>query len=401
MSKAITENEKVRLDSLQAISRILAYCRNHSYGLAIWRDPLTGTTQGVIDFYETEYSEKVLLEEMESGFLFAPYNRNDNPHFIKACVHFVIDSELEFLSGGSYEIQKIREALTKTSDQTSGSTSLNDLTENGREQQEYINLVERAVEAIHAGKFIKVVPSRSRTCKIGSLDIPGLFMALKKTYSNAFVSITSTPEHGIWMGASPELLVRLTEGRFFETIALAGTQPYREEVSPGDVAWTQKEIEEQALVSRYIINCFKKIRLREFEEAGPKTVAAGNLIHLKTRFIVDMEATGFSNLGSVMLELLHPTSAICGMPLDAAEKWLKENERYDREFFSGYLGPVNIQDQTSLFVNLRCMKIDNSSVRFFAGAGVTEDSRPEKEWLETEMKMNTLLNVIREHTTDL
>ena len=49
------------------------------------------------------------------------------------------------------------------------------------------------------------------------------------------------------------------------------------------------------MVSRYIINCFKKIRLREFEEIGPKTVAAGNLLHLRTDFQVDMAATNFRN----------------------------------------------------------------------------------------------------------
>jgi isochorismate synthase len=46
------------------------------------------------------------------------------------------------------------------------------------------------------------------------------------------------------------------------------------------------------------------------------------------------------------------------------------------------------------------MKVDQDKVTFYAGAGVTEDSKPEKEWQETEMKMNTLLNVIREHSTN-
>ena len=77
----------------------------------------------------------------------------------------------------------------------------------------------------------------------------------------------------------------------------------------------QKDIEEQALVERYVISCFKKIRLREYDEHGPKTMIAGNVLHLKTEFEVDMVATNFPQLGSVMLNLLHPTSAVCGMPL--------------------------------------------------------------------------------------
>ncbi|WP_332912325.1 chorismate-binding protein [Algoriphagus boritolerans] len=105
-----------------------------------------------------------------------------------------------------------------------------------------------------------------------------------------------------------------TKEEQFHTMALAGTQPASGENPLKSAAWTQKEIEEQALVCRYIVDCFKKIRLREYEEHGPKTIMAGNLLHLRTDFKVDMKATGFPQLGSVMLDLLHPTSAVCGMP---------------------------------------------------------------------------------------
>lgn len=160
------------------------------------------------------------------------------------------------------------------------------------------------------------------------------------------------------------------------------------------VAWTQKEIEEQALVERYIISCFKKIRLREYDEHGPKTVVAGNLLHLRSDFTVDMKATNFPQLGSVMLQLLHPTSAVCGMPLEPALGFLKKNEDHDREFYAGFLGPVNFNNRVSLFVNLRCMQLRDDKALLYAGAGVTIDSVPEHEWEETEMKLNTLLNII-------
>ena len=132
------------------------------------------------------------------------------------------------------------------------------------------------------------------------------------------MSIVYTPEHGIWVGVTPETLVSIEDKSIFKTVALAGTKPYDESISLKNVAWTQKEIEEQALVERYIISCFKKIRLREYDEHGPKTSVAGNLMHLRSDFTVDMKATNFPQLGSVMLNLLHPTSAVCGMPLDNA-----------------------------------------------------------------------------------
>ncbi|MEJ0056113.1 MAG: chorismate-binding protein [Bacteroidota bacterium] len=88
-----------------------------------------------------------------------------------------------------------------------------------------------------------------------------------------------------------------------------------------------------------------------------------------------MTATNFPQLGSIMLKLLHPTSAVCGMPMEASLEFLKQNEGYDREFYSGYLGPVNIDHETSLYVNLRCMKLFANEASLYAGAGVMADSR--------------------------
>src|SRR5690606_27795662 len=119
-------------------------------------------------------------------------------------------------------------------------------------------------------------------------------------------------------------------------------------------------------VERYIISCFKKIRLREYDEHGPRTVIAGNLIHLKSDFTVDLEATQFPKLGSIMLQLLHPTSAVCGVPLDTSLEFIKRHEGYDRELYSGYLGPVNVGNRIDIFVNLRCLQLLNNKAILYA-----------------------------------
>lgn len=402
MSQPTTFSERASqcLEEEPLISALLQYARTHDCSMAIWNCPGDGLIQGVMDFDETTLETKISLDEMPSGFLFAPYNSESPRQLIRAKIHFTIGQEFTITPEDNAKSEEIKKFLANFPRETDHlPDSLTELFQ-GNSRNNYLQLIEQAIAAIKAGEFQKVVPSRSKSFQIKNLNIARQFLAFCTRYPQAFVSVTYTKDHGIWMGASPELLVKVTDHCEFETIALAGTQIYQENISIGDVAWTQKEIEEQALVCRYIINCFKKIRLREYEELGPKTIVAGNLIHLKTRFLVDMVKTGFPELGSVMLDLLHPTSAICGMPRQQAEAWLLQHENHDREFFSGYLGPVNLHEQTSLYVNLRCMKIDHDKVTFYAGAGVTEDSKPEKEWQETEMKMNTLLNVIREHSTN-
>ena len=84
------------------------------------------------------------------------------------------------------------------------------------------------------------------------------------------------------------------------------------------------------------------------------------------------------------------------MPLEPSLDFLRKNEPYDRQYYSGYLGPVQVNRESHLFVNLRCMQLFRGEALVYAGAGVLADSDPKKEWMETELKMNTLLQVIRQ-----
>src|SRR5690606_37169859 len=193
-------------------------------------------------------------------------------------------------------------------------------------KEDFINQVLKGIEAIRAGELLKIVPVKRKVVSLHeAFDLAKTFLSLCEAYPTAFVNFFHVPGRGSWIGASPEILIK-TKGDQFSTMALAGSQKAIGDNPLKNVAWTQKEIEEQALVGRYIVGCFKKIRLREYEEIGPKTDIAGNLLHLRTDFKVDMVATGFPQLGSVMLNLLHPTSAVAGMPREEALAFIRDNE---------------------------------------------------------------------------
>ena len=130
------------------------------------------------------------------------------------------------------------------------------------------------------------------------------------------------------------------------------------------------------------------------ESKRPKTIVAGNLMHLRTDFEVDTQAIDFPDLATVMLGLLHPTSAVCGMPKPAALDFILAHEKHDRKLYAGYLGQVNITKETHLFVNLRCMEVLTKQAILYAGGGITKDSVPEREWIETEMKCKTIAQAL-------
>lgn len=331
------------------------------------------------------------VEDSQPGFVISPFGREGKKWFLPAEIHLKISNgEIVRHSG-----PPLPESLP-----TPGRLNFHmtraprPAAEQGRNH--YQNLVADGVNAIENGLFEKVVPSRRQSFQVpDDLDILDVFERLCQQHPQALITLASTPQTGTWMGASPELLVNVNSKFIFKTSALASTQVYKPGTDLKTVLWNQKEIEEQALVSRYIINnCFKKIRLREYEEHGPRTFRAGNLLHLKTDFSVDMVATNFMQLGTVMLRLLHPTSAVCGMPMDPALKFLEEREGYDRELYTGYWGPVNVDQETHIYVNLRCMRASHGEAILYAGAGVTIDSNPALEWEETVNKMNTLRQVI-------
>ena len=382
------------------------FCLKKNHSIAIWRQPGEKRVNYIVH-HSKELPEAAHpdLENIESGFLVSPYSNNSNQlnYLIKADIHFTnYNTESSGLNIQNYNLSEEelgnfilqvneckRESTSHLEDKSKKKPISTDI-----DQNNFQSLVASAVDKIKAGEFQKVVPARVAQLDLSeNSNIFEKFIALCTIHPFAFVSLFSIPDKGSWLGASPEILIKIDDNNIFYTSAVAGTQSAIDASDLTSVAWTQKEIEEQALVSRYIINCFKKIRLREFEESGPKTVKAGNLLHLRTDYKVDMAAVNFSQLGSVMLKLLHPTSAVCGMPKEPAAQFLEQYENFEREFFSGYLGPVNINNCSSLYVNLRCAKIIGQKAFLFAGAGVTADSVPEKEWNETEMKLRSIMQV--------
>jgi len=380
----------------KCLSFLIQWAFDNQYAVAVWRLPFAHNHHVVLSRRETLLPSDASLEDLPKGFVYAPFDSSRDRLFLKADLAFTFSSgvlvppqdQLEgtsvtWLSGQSMDDLTQKPSYYTTPDQPV-STS----------RESFVRLVERSISEVANGTFEKVVPSRAEVVALDpSFDVVPAFYALCAQNPNALVSFVSSPTIGSWIGATPEILVTVENRRIFKTVALAGTQPNRGQLLK-DVAWTQKDIEEQALVERYIISCFKKIRLREYDEQGPRTVVAGNLLHLKSEFKVDMQETNFPQLGTVMLSLLHPTAAVCGTPLQAARHFLALHEGYDRQYYSGYLGPVNFSEGIHIFVNLRCAQLMNREGILYAGAGVTIDSVPTEELEETDIKFNTLRNII-------
>ncbi|MES2574878.1 MAG: isochorismate synthase [Bacteroidota bacterium] len=257
---------------------------------------------------------------------------------------------------------------------------------NESEKNNFKNLVTKGIQAIVKNEFKKVVVSRKETVNLVDFDLISTFEKLANLYPTTFVYCFYHPKVGIWLGATPEQLFK-ANNKEFQTIALAGTQ---KDTGSNEVVWPNKEREEQQFVTDYIVEKVKNVA-SEVSVSEPYSIKAGSIWHIKT------DISGTLNLGSSLqevIQLLHPTPAVCGLPKDKSKAFILENENYDRTFYTGFLGELNIENRTDLFVNLRCMEISNSQAHLFMGCGITKDSVPEKEWEESINKSATMKKVL-------
>jgi isochorismate synthase len=257
-------------------------------------------------------------------------------------------------------------------------------------KENYINTVDYLINKINTKEIKKVVFSRIIANDLNSNFSPTeLFNKLCITYSSAFVYLLNSEETGMWTGASPETLLK-KEKNSIETMAVAGTRLLLEYKKNKN--WEQKEKEEQNLVSIYIKSLLSELGIKDYEVDGPKTIAAGNLVHLKTNFTIKLDKH-YLKCGKI-IKGLHPTPAVCGLPKAEAYHLIEKAEPHNRKLYTGFLGPWNLKKTSHLFVNLRCAEISQNKIFTYVGGGLTADSQAYSEWQETENKSRTLLSVV-------
>lgn len=264
-----------------------------------------------------------------------------------------------------------------------------DIHESEEDHAKHIALVDHAKKSINERKSSKIVVTRRKELPLENFDLGLLFDRLLHLFPDTFRYIWYHPKTELWCGASPELLLK-TNGLSFTTMALAGTKKVIDKRLPD---WSSKEIEEQKYVLDNIVTVLQKITA-VLKTSKTFTHQTGSLAHLRT------DITGVLKNRKATLETiskrLHPTPAVCGTPQKVAREFVLSNEGYDRQYYTGYLGPVHKEGPDSqLFVNLRCLRISGSKAYLYAGGGITKGSSAEEEWRETKNKLQTMLQVLQ------
>ena len=240
--------------------------------------------------------------------------------------------------------------------------------------------------------FRKIVLARCADEKMPEgVEPMELFYRACALYPRLFIALVDTPKSGCWLTATPEILLE-GQGSDWRTIALAGTMKLEGDQLNGEgksLTWSTKNIQEQRIVATYITECLEQFT-SDFREEGPRTVRAANLVHLRSDFTFRL--SDHAHIGN-LLQALHPTPAVCGLPKREAFQFIVRNEHTPRRYYSGFMGPLGT-DETHLYVSLRCMNIDHDTCHLYAGGGLLKDSILEQEWQETEAKLETIRKLL-------
>jgi isochorismate synthase len=266
-----------------------------------------------------------------------------------------------------------------------------------RAHTEYRAQVEAALREIADGGFEKVVLARSVSVREkGDYDPCALLDTLRRAHPTCAIFAVARPG-AVFLGASPECLVRLVDGRV-ETASVAGSAPRgrspEEDLELGrQLRESKKEQTEHAFVVRALCDALTPhcdaLEVRE----SPRLMRLQDIQHLETPI------TGHLRARRSILELLgsiHPTPAIAGAPREAALEWLNANENLDRGWYSGPIGFTDSRGGGEFYAALRSAVLRGSEARLFAGAGVVNGSDPEAELRETRLKLRAMLAPLME-----
>lgn len=343
---------------------------------AMWRIP----GEDIIHFRMQSTGSPCLIHSIEelnkrSGFVIAPFRVNKEHPIV------LIEPDCFTLPESIDEKEHIREKNKFRPEEIQISSERD-------EKNMYAQCFSIFTQPLLNGDLDKLVLSRSRTINRNETFSPGTaFYTAVKRYIRSYVYLCYTPVTGIWMGSTPEILLAGNNGQW-QTVALAGTQPIKNGEIPQK--WNDKNWREQQLVAFYIRRQLASLNISP-QENGPYAIRAGEVSHLKSDFKFSLPNK--NELGNV-LALLHPTPAVCGLPKSEAYQFILNNERYDRSYYSGFIGWLDPHDRTDLYVNLRCMHIEPDNFTLYAGGGLLASSVLDEEWQETEDKMQTMQRLL-------
>ncbi len=288
--------------------------------------------------------------------------------------------------------------LTDLLNQPSVDTELPEIP--GRTEQagweEWQTAIQSTLERISSGVISKAVLARTRDVQLNEPVSPvDLVHALwsQHTGTHAFFF---EPQVGVaLLGAAPEAIATLRDGRISATAVAGSTGVGNSDAERYALGVrlmnNAKDLSEHRIVVEDMVERLNPLADSVRAQEVPHVLSLARIQHLET----EIEAVAPEERSVLdLVEALHPTPAVCGVPRDAAEQVIHETEPFDRGWYAGPVGWFDTEGNGHFVPALRTAVGEGASWRLFAGAGIVEGSEAASEWEETDIKFEPVLRAL-------
>lgn len=265
-----------------------------------------------------------------------------------------------------------------------------------KEYYKWIETIRKAKKAIQKEEFEKVVLARQLTIKLNQkIKDTHILNRLRFQYPDCYSFLIRQNAESSFIGSTPERLASFNS-KFVLTEGLAGSTSRGKTASEDaileyNLLHSSKDLHEHEIVLDAIEENLEYYSDHVQHPRSPMVKKLSNVQHLYTPITAKIR-NGVSR--TEVLKTLHPTPAVGGFPREEAVSFIKQNEDFNRGWYASPIGWINAHGNGEFIVAIRSGLIKNEEVRFFAGCGIVEDSDPEKEWEETNLKFIPMLTAL-------
>lgn len=260
---------------------------------------------------------------------------------------------------------------------------------------EWMSRVATAIGEIEIGELEKVVLARDLVAVTeNAIDIRPILNSLSEQYPSTWVFAVDN-----LIGATPELLLRLTRGMVTSRV-LAGTisktgDDEKDLALAASLARSSKDLEEHEYAVRSVADALEPFCTSTNVPESPFVLHLANVMHLATDVTGALIESKIDVDAFSLLSRLHPSAAVCGTPTHLASKVISTIEGMNRGRYAGPVGWIDAHGDGELGIALRCGQVTDSSIRIFAGCGIVAGSNPAKELNESNAKFTPMRSALK------
>ncbi|MEA1980726.1 MAG: anthranilate synthase component I [candidate division Zixibacteria bacterium] len=262
-------------------------------------------------------------------------------------------------------------------------------------KEEFCSLVKKAKKYIKEGDIFQVVLSQ-RWQLNSSKDSLSVYRRLRRINPSPYMYLLNYGDDAI-VGASPEMLVRV-ENNIIETRPIAGTRPRGENEQEDNVRIKDLLSDEKELAEHTMLVDLGRNDLGRVSESGT-VVLKDNMVIEKYSHVIHIVSSVVGKLKKKISPIdghfaCFPAGTVTGAPKIRAMEIIDELEKERRGVYAGTIAYLDFWGNLDSCIAIRTIIKRKNKYFVQAGAGIVADSKPTKEFKETESKANALIESI-------